>query len=209
MKEVKDLFILGTQVHAGELVEIIERVNEDKKQWNLLGFLTADTGRIGEIYNGYPVLGTKDYIEQYPDSMLITDYEWPYKNELPMERLITLIDPSSFVSRTAKIGSGTIIYPNCYIGLNASIGNLVFCLSGCIINHDDVIGDMVTLASGVTIAGEVHVEPHCYLGQSSTIKQKVRIGHHSLIGMGSTVIRDVPPYSVMVGNPAKRLRDNI
>lgn len=206
---MKDLFILGTQVHAGELAEIIERVNEEKKQWNLIGFITADANRIGGTFNGYPILGTKEYIERYPKSMLITDYEWPYKNEIPLDRLITLVDPSSFVSRTAKIGSGTIIYPHCYIGLNVKIGNFVFCLSGCIINHDDVIEDMVTLASGVSIAGGVHVESHCYLGQSATIKQQLRIGRHSLIGMGSTVIRDVPPNSVMAGNPARKLRDNV
>ncbi len=52
----------------------------------------------------------------------------------------------------------------------------------------------------------VHVESGCYLGQACTIKQYLTIGRESLIGMGSVVLKDVPPNSVMVGNPALWLR---
>jgi acetyltransferase-like isoleucine patch superfamily enzyme len=54
---------------------------------------------------------------------------------------------------------------------------------------------------------KVWVEDGCYLGQACAIKQYLRIGRGSLIGMGSVVVRDVPPNSVMVGNPARKLRD--
>jgi acetyltransferase-like isoleucine patch superfamily enzyme len=63
------------------------------------------------------------------------------------------------------------------------------------------------MASGVVLAGSVHVEGGCYLGQFCTVRQQVRIGRGSLVGMGAVVLRDVPPNSVMVGNPARRLRD--
>ena len=36
----------------------------------------------------------------------------------------------------------------------------------------------------------------------------LRIGRDSLIGMGCVVVKDVPPNSVMAGNPARRMRDN-
>lgn len=65
------------------------------------------------------------------------------------------------------------------------------------------------MCSKVTLAGVVHVEADCYLGQSCTIRQHLRIGKKSLIGMGAVVVKDVPPNSVMVGNPARRIRDNI
>jgi len=51
------------------------------------------------------------------------------------------------------------------------------------------------------------VEGGSYLGQACTIRQFVHIGKDCLIGMGSVVLADVPPNSVMVGNPARKLRD--
>lgn len=84
----------------------------------------------------------------------------------------------------------------------------VFVLSGCIINHDDRIGNRVIMASGVSLAGSVLVDDGCYLGQSCSVRQMLTIGKNSLVGMGSVVLRDVPPDSVMVGNPARKLREN-
>ena len=39
---MRDLLILGTGVHALEMVEIVERVNRAAATWNLIGLITAD-----------------------------------------------------------------------------------------------------------------------------------------------------------------------
>ena len=206
---MRDLLILGTGVHGGEIAEIIERVNVVKETWRLRGFVSWLPEKAGVSFNGYPVLTMEEMKSLHPDAALIPEYEWPAKKDIPRERLISIADPSAFISRTAQIGPGTVVYPNCYVGLNASVGSCVFCLSGSIINHDDILEDFVTVASGVRLAGSVHVEEGCYLGQACNIRQQLRVGRGSLVGMGSVVVRDVPPNSVMAGNPAKRLRDNI
>ena len=204
---MRELLILGVGVHGAEMAEIVERVNQAQPTWNLLGFLSADGKAVGEDRNGHPVLGTLDDLGRYPNACLVPDNEWSRSAAVPRERLVSLIDPSSFVSRTATIGGGCVIYPHCFVGLNATLGDYVFCLSGCVINHDDVIQDRVVLASKVSLAGFVHVEPDCYLGQGCTIRQFQRIGQGSLVGMGAVVVADVEPNNVMVGNPAKKLRD--
>ena len=204
---MKDLLILGTGVHAVEMVEIVDRVNRAEQTWNLLGFITAKEELVGQELNGYPVLGTLDKLTEFPDVCFVPDNAWSRSIEVHRERLVSLIDPSAFVSRTAQIGAGCVLYPNCYVGLRARIGDYVFCLSGCVINHDDVIEDRVVMASGAKLAGGVHVEADCYLGQASTCKQFIRIGRNSMIGMSAVVVKDVPPNSVMVGNPARKLKD--
>ncbi|HZO90309.1 MAG TPA: hypothetical protein VFB38_18430 [Chthonomonadaceae bacterium] len=203
----RDLLILGAGVHSAEMAEIAERINRVEPTWNLLGFLSPDAAQQGTLRNGYPVLGPPEALAAYPSAYLVPDNEWPRALPVPYERLVSLIDPSVFVSRTARIGRGCVIYPHSYIGLNARIGDYAFCLSGCVINHDDVLEDRVVLASGVSLAGSVHVEADCYLGQACTIRQYVRIGRGSLIGMGAVVVKDVAPNSVIVGNPGRKLRD--
>lgn len=204
---MRDLFILGTDVHAEEMAEIVERVNRAKPTWNLRGYIAPDPQRVGEMRNGYPIRGTPEILADFPEADLVLAYGWPVSQPIPREQLVSLIDPSVFVSRTAQIGVGCVLFPHSFVGRNARLGDNVFCLSGCVLNHDDVLEDRVTLASGVTLAGGVHVEADCYLGQSCTVRQEVRIGRGSLIGMGAVVVKDVAPNSVIVGNPGRRLRD--
>lgn len=204
---VRDLLILGTGPHSAEMAEIVARVNRTQPTWNLLGSVSASGAGVGEVRNGYTVLGSLEQVARHPTACLVPDNEWPHPLEIPRDRLVSLVDPSAFVSRTASMGVGCVIYPHCFIGLHARLGDFVFCLSGCVINHDDVLEDGVVLASNVSLAGGVHVEVGCYLGQGCAIRENLRIGRGSLIGMGAVVTKDVPPKSVMAGNPAKKLRD--
>jgi len=214
---MKDLIILGIGVHAAEMAELVERINRHvgadsrapEPAWNLSGFIAPDARaeRVGSELNGYPVLGTREVLPSYPDACYVPDNEYGDPVDLPPERMVSIIDPSAFVSRTARIGRGCVIYPNCYVGLNVTLSDRVFILSGCIINHDARLEDGVVLCSNVSLAGSVHVEAGCYVGQAATVRQKLRLGAGSLIGMGAVVTRDVPANAVMVGNPARKLRD--
>lgn len=89
-----------------------------------------------------------------------------------------------------------------------------------------VIGNGVMLAQHVVISGlnhgyeDVHISPskqqvstNCiyidddvWIGANATVTAGVRIGRHSVIGAGSVVTRDIPAYSVAVGNPARVIK---
>lgn len=69
--------------------------------------------------------------------------------------------------------------------------------------HDCEVGSHVTMANGTTLAGCVTVENHACLGLSTVIHQFCLVGAHSFSGMGSIVLKDVPPYTTVSGNPAR------
>ena len=53
---------------------------------------------------------------------------------------------------------------------------------------------------------EIHIESDVWIGSNSIVVAGVRIGTHSVVAGGSVVTKDVPPYSVVAGNPAKILK---
>lgn len=62
------------------------------------------------------------------------------------------------------------------------------------------------LTTGTTLDGVIDIGPNCWFGASVTVLKNVRIGFGSIIGAGAVVTRDVPPFSVAVGNPARVLK---
>jgi len=203
----EDLIILGTGVHAAEMADIVGRINNVEPRWRLRGFIRRATDPGVDCWAGLPVLGNVDALPDYPDCHVAHECFFDDRIDVPPERWAALVDPSSFVASSAVVGPGSVVYPHGFIGAGATLTQRAFILSGCAINHDCVLEDRTIVCSGVTLAGHVHVERDCYLGQRCTVRQNVRIGAGSTLGMGSVVLDDVPPEVVMVGNPARKLRD--
>ncbi|MFD1630591.1 acyltransferase [Pseudopedobacter beijingensis] len=88
------------------------------------------------------------------------------------------------------------------------------------------IGKKVNLAQGITISGLNHnyenvsvpiadqgvntnlitIEDDVWIGANSVILAGVKIGTHAIIGAGSIVTKDIPPFSIALGNPARIIK---
>jgi acetyltransferase-like isoleucine patch superfamily enzyme len=71
--------------------------------------------------------------------------------------------------------------------------------------HDEAGRDVPILASPLTFEAVV-VEDDCDLGVGAILLPGVRVGRGAQVGAGAVVTRDVPPYAVVAGNPARVLR---
>ena len=193
---MKDLIILGIDIHGLEIIDIINQMGE----YRFIGFISGSP-EFSSHYEGYPVLGDAEVLKDYPDAYRLPMHTW--KDYSDTTKWVNIIAPSAVVMSTATLGVGCVIYPNCFVGAKAKLGNGVFMLSGSIINHDNIIEDSVTIASGVSLAGSVTVKTGAYLGQACTVRQLLTVGSKSMVGMGAVVIRDVPDGVTVVGCPAK------
>jgi acetyltransferase-like isoleucine patch superfamily enzyme len=72
-------------------------------------------------------------------------------------------------------------------------------------NHEMDLGSPIP-DQGWT-SGRVTVGADCWIGMGVSILPGVTIGEGCVIGAGSVVVKDLAPYSVAVGNPARALRD--
>lgn len=57
--------------------------------------------------------------------------------------------------------------------------------------------------------GEVHIEDEVFIGVNVVICNSVTIGKGAIIGAGSMVTKDIPPYQVWAGNPARYIKDRV
>lgn len=57
--------------------------------------------------------------------------------------------------------------------------------------------------------GEVHIEDDVFIGVNVIICNSVTIGKGAIIGAGSIVTKDIPPYQVWAGNPARYIKDRV
>jgi len=216
----RKLIILGTGGNCMDILEAVREINGAAADlYECVGFLDDDRESWGREYCGVKVLGPLDTARQHADCFFVNGIGSPVnfwrkrdiiaRTRLPLERFETLVHPSASVSGTSRVGRGSVVLQNVAIASNASIGNHVIILPNSVISHGDTIGDYTCIAGGVCIAGSVAVGQSCYLGANATIRGNTKIGDCCLIGMGSVVLGSVDANSVVVGNPARYLRNTV
>jgi len=123
------------------------------------------------------------------------------------------------VSQFSRFLTGIEIHPSAKIGKNLFIDHGM----GVVIGETSEIGDNVTIYHGVTLGGispsensddQRNVKRHPTLknnvivGSSAQILGPITIGNYARIGSNSVVLKDVPDFGTMVGNPAKNISTN-
>lgn len=210
-----NIIILGAGNVSREVIDIIDDINKQSIIYKIL-FLVEDIPK-NNLIKGFKVIDSQQIINKInpSDTNLIcavgtpSRYKWINLFEKSGFKFITLIHPFSVISKFAIIGNGTIIYPSTFISTNVKIGRHVLILGNCSLMHDVEIGDYSTICSGVNIGGYVKIGAKTFVGIGSTIIDRVTIGEHSLIGAGSTVIENIPDNVVVVGSPARIIRENV
>jgi UDP-N-acetylglucosamine acyltransferase len=87
-------------------------------------------------------------------------------------------------------------------GEATAIGNGNLLMAYAHVGHNCLIEDQVIITNAVSIAGHVHIESNARLGGMVGVHQFVHIGRHAMIGAMSKIVRDVPPFMRVDGNPA-------
>jgi len=75
-------------------------------------------------------------------------------------------------------------------------------------NKGVVIGEGVTVGHNA-IVHACDIEDYCIIGMGSCVMDNAKVGHHSIVGAGALITsgKEFPPYSLITGSPARRLRD--
>jgi UDP-2-acetamido-3-amino-2,3-dideoxy-glucuronate N-acetyltransferase len=143
----------------------------------------------------------------------------------------SVVDEGASIGAGTRIWHFCHVMPRAVVGEDCNIGQNVFIDNDVVVGRGVKIQNNVSLYKGVVVEDEVFLGPSmvftnvinprsfierktefrptvlrrgCTVGANATIVCGVEIGAYALIGAGTVVIRDVPPYALMVGTPARQ-----
>lgn len=217
MKSVKRplCVLIGGGGHAVVIIDTLELTG----MVQLHGILDRNSAVWGSDVLGVPILGGDELLVELADAGVeyfviglgSTGDNFPRKRLYEQAiacrlKPFTVIHPTAFVSKRAKVGVGAQLCPGSIVNAQAALGVNVIVNTGAIVEHGCILGDHVHVATGARLASTVTVDTCAHIGAGATVRQCVSIGEGAVVGAGAGVIGDVPPFQVVAGVPAKPLQ---
>ena len=118
------------------------------------------------------------------------------------------------IGQDCSIGQNVVISPDVVIGNRVKIQNNVSVYTGVICEDDVFLGPSCVFTNVINPRSAIsrkhqyqstHVEQGATIGANATIICGNRIGRYAMIGAGAVVTKDVLPFALVVGNPAKQI----
>jgi sugar O-acyltransferase (sialic acid O-acetyltransferase NeuD family) len=199
---LKEIILIGAGGHAKSCIEIIESNGEYS-----IAHVVGRKSDLNREIHGHTVRHTdEDLVE------LSRKFKWAFiaigqiRDPQPRMDLVESLSALGYqfpailartaqVSRTSKIGAGTIVMNGAIVNADCIIGANVIVNSGSIIEHDVVVGDNCHISTRVTLNGGVKVGQKTFVGSGTLVSNGIEIGENSFVGIGSVLKKSLPANS--------------
>lgn len=124
------------------------------------------------------------------------------------------IMPDSIIGKNCNIGQNVVVSPKVILGNNVKVQNNVSIYTGVICEDDVFLGPSMVFTNVINPRSAINrrdqylktvVKKGASIGANATIVCGNDIGEYAFIGAGAVVTKEVLPYALLVGNPAKQI----
>ena len=121
---------------------------------------------------------------------------------------------SCFIGESCNIGQNVVISPQVRLGRNVKIQNNVSVYTGVICEDDVFLGPSMVFTNVINPRSHVNrkneyaetiVRKGASIGANATVVCGNEIGEYALIGAGAVITKEVKPFALVVGNPARQI----
>ena len=209
---MKEIYIIGAGTYGEAMFELAEACG-----YNVVGFYDEDDSIINTKVMDVQVLGKFSELESSQISginFIVAIGNNKIRHDI-MENINirggltpTLIHPTAQISKTAKIGKGVYIQMGAVIWTKAELGDYVIISPNTVIAHHTKIGHSTLVSTLSAVGAGIDIGQYCFFGIGSIVITGVKsVGKNVMLGAGTTVTKDVGDNVLLVGSPARVIRE--
>ena len=212
---LKKILIYGAGGFGKEVASIINKINENKPTWELLGFIDDGVKQGTQISHFGEVLGNYLFLGEVKESVSVAfaigvpkTLQFVVKRiQNPLIGFPNIIHPEAYFAdpKSLIIGKGNVIVKGCSFSVDVTIGNFNQFNSISALAHDARVGDYNVFMPLTRISGEVTIGNSNFFGIGSVVLQRIKIGNNTRIGAGSYLMKSTKDSYLYFGNPAKKI----
>ena len=198
--------------------EIIKYIGDAKKQTPVKVYLKGKNlpeATEFKMFGGEDskvCIGNKEVIV---DSYLEQDRRNSAIPMLDMTNINARIEPGCFIREHVTIGDNAVIMMGAVINIGVKIGEGTMIDMGAVLGGRVEVGKRCHVGAGAVLAGVIEppsaspviLEDDVLIGANAVVIEGVHIGKGAVVGAGSIVTSDVPAGAVVVGNPARIIKE--
>lgn len=208
---MRELVLIGGGGHAKVVIDILEK----QDAYEIVGVIDDATER--EELLGYPILGGFEQLLAeglHGRGIVAVGDNW-HRAQI-VDRILAArpefefgvaVHPSARIARGVHIGSGSVLMAGSVVNTDSVIGSHCIQNTNASIDHDCFIGNFCTIAPGATLGGNVRLGDMSTVSLGAGVIHGIEIGSNTVVGAGAIVLRDLPPFCVAYGTPARCIRE--
>lgn len=134
---------------------------------------------------------------------------------LDLKNINARIEPGAIIRDQVEIGNNVVIMMGAVINIGSIIGDGTMIDMNAVLGGRATVGKNCHIGAGAVLAGVIEpasakpvvIEDEVLIGANAVILEGVTVGKGSVVAAGAIVVNDVPPYTVVAGVPAKKLKE--